>query len=259
MSYFQAIVMGIIQGVGEFLPISSSGHLVLAPWLFEWQTPGLAFDVALHMGTLLAVAAYFWRDWLNLFLGAITGKSAYYRRQFGFLVVGSLPAVVAVLLFKDFLENVRSPLVVATMLIVFAGLLFWADRRPQVRELDEMTIADALLIGAAQAIALIPGVSRSGITMTAGRSLFYRREEAARFSFLLSTPVIFGAGLFELPHMTMGDVDGPFIAGIISSAVMGLLAISFLMGFLKKFGFKAFAIYRVVLGGIIILMCVLRG
>lgn len=255
MSIWQAIMMGIIQGLGEFLPISSSGHLVLAPWLFDWQVPGLTFDIALHMGTLLAVVLYFWKDWIKLFRAALTGKDKENRRIFWFLVVASLPAAVMGFLFKDIIENIlRSPLIVGVMLIVFGIFLYLADRTSQIRRLDSLTLQDALLIGMAQALALVPGVSRSGVTMTAARMFSYTREEAARFSFLLSTPVIFGAGVLEISNMNLGEINLPFLMGVLASGIVGLLCISFLMKFLKRCSFNIFVGYRILLGITIILL-----
>lgn len=255
MSIWQAVMMGVIQGLGEFLPISSSGHLVLAPWLFDWEVPGLTFDIALHMGTLLAVVLYFWKDWFCLFTAALTGRDQDNRRLFWFLVAASLPAAIVGFLFSDIIENVlRSPLIVGVMLIVFGVFLYLSDRTRQIRKLDSLTLRDALLIGMAQAIALIPGVSRSGVTMTAARMFSYTREEAARFSFLLSTPVIFGAGVMEIANINPGDINLPFVMGVLASGIVGLLSISFLMKFLKKASFKIFVGYRILLGIVIILL-----
>jgi len=249
MSVWQAVIMGIIQGLGEFLPISSSGHLVLAPWLFDWEVPGLTFDVALHIGTLLAVIMYFWKDWLRLFNAALTGRDKDNRKIFWYLVIGSVPAAVAGLMFNDIIENVlRSPIIVAVMLIVFGLFLYFADRNRQIRKLDSMTLRDALFIGFAQAIALIPGVSRSGVTMTAARMFSYTREEAARFSFLLSTPVIFGAAVISMRGLNPGDLNTPFIVGILVSCIIGLLSISVLLKFIRTSSFKIFVVYRIILG-----------
>lgn len=257
MSNFHAILMGIIQGLGEFLPISSSGHLVLAPWLFDWNVPGLTFDVALHMGTLAAVVVYFWKDWLSLFGAAITGRDKEKRRIFWFLVLGSIPAAITGLLFHDIIEQtMRAPVITGIMLIVFAFLLYWADRKKQIRHLDTMTVRDALIIGIAQAVALIPGVSRSGITMTAARWFAFTREEAARFSFLLSTPVIFGAGLVEMSGVNPAEINTAFVLGVLVSGFVGLVSISFLLKFLRTFSFTIFVGYRVILGTVIILLSV---
>jgi len=257
MSNFHAILMGIIQGLGEFLPISSSGHLVLAPWLFDWDVPGLTFDVALHMGTLAAVIVYFWKDWLSLFQAAITGRDKEKRKIFWLLVLGSIPAAIIGLFFHDIIEQaMRAPVITGIMLIVFACLLYWADRKKQIRHLDTMTVRDALVIGIAQAVALIPGVSRSGITMTAARWFAFTREEAARFSFLLSTPVIFGAGLVQLSGVNSAEINTAFILGVLVSGIVGLVSISFLLKFLRTFSFTIFVGYRVILGTAIILLSV---
>lgn len=253
MSTWQAIIMGIIQGIGEFLPISSSGHLVLAPWVFDWEVPGLTFDVALHMGTLIAVLLYFWRDWAKLATAAVTRKNAQYQRLFWFLVLATIPAGLAGVLLGDLIEEfLRSPLIVGFTLIFFALLLYIADKKQQLRDLENMTLMDALLIGIAQALALIPGVSRAGITMTAARLFSYSREEAARFSFLLSTPVIFGAGVLELSNVNLSQISFPFIMGVVSSCIVGILSISFLIKYLRTNNFKIFVGYRIILGLIII-------
>ena len=255
MSSFQAIMMGIIQGLGEFLPISSSGHLVLAPWLFDWEVPGLTFDVALHMGTLAAVLLYFWKDWMELFKAALTGHNKEKRKIFWFLVLASIPAAIVGLSLNDIIENVlRSPLVVGVMLIVFAILLYLADQKKEIRRLDSMTLGDALIIGTAQALALVPGVSRAGITMTAARWFSFSREEAARFSFLLSTPVILGAGVLELSNVNFAEISFPFILGVLVSGIVGILCISLLLKFLRTFSFKIFVIYRILLGTLIIVL-----
>jgi len=254
VSILQAVLMGIIQGLGEFLPISSSGHLVLAPWLFDWEVPGLTFDIALHMGTLVAVLLYFWKDWVSLFKAALFGGDQDNRKIFWFLVFASLPAAIVGILFEDIIENaLRSPLIVGVMLIAFGILLNYADKNRQVKKLDSMTLSDALFIGAAQAIALVPGVSRSGVTITAARLFSYTREEAARFSFLLSTPVIFGAGVLKMTHLNPSEISLPFIMGVLASAIVGLLCISFLLQFIKRSSFKIFVVYRIILGTVIII------
>ncbi|MFA6809269.1 MAG: undecaprenyl-diphosphatase UppP [Eubacteriales bacterium] len=253
MFVWQAIVMGIIQGIGEFLPISSSGHLVLLPWLFDWTVPGITFDVALHMGTLLAVLVYFWKDWLKLLTSAVTGKNDDYRKIFWYLVVATIPAGVAGFFMEDLIQNIfRSPIIIGIMLIVFGLFLYFADKKTQLRKLESMNLPDALVIGIAQCMALVPGVSRSGVTMTAARMLSYSREEAARFSFLLSTPVIFGAGVFELSKINPAEFNTAFIAGILVSAIVGLASITFLLRYLKSSDFKIFVGYRIILGLIII-------
>jgi undecaprenyl-diphosphatase len=253
VTVYQAIVLGLVQGIGEFLPVSSSGHLVLMPWLFHWATLGLDYDVALHMGTLLAVLIYFRRDWFRLFRAVLSRGDADERRLFWFLAVACLPAAVAGFFLQDVIENtLRSPLITAFNLIFFGILLYAADRRRQWRKLENMTLSDAIFIGCAQAVALIPGVSRSGITMTAARCFSFSRRDAARFSFLLSTPVILGAGLFQLRGLSFDAMDAPFWVGLAVAALVGLLAIAFLMRFVQRSSFKLFVCYRIVLGLVIL-------
>lgn len=254
MTVFQTIVLGIVQGLGEFLPISSSAHLILIPRVFGWDDPGLTFDVALHMGTLLAVVLYFWKDWLNLFLGAVQKKPSTDKKVFWLLVIATIPAAFFGFLLEKQAESAfRSTILIGVMMIVMGILLYVADKRQRNRQMSDMTIRDAALIGLAQALAIIPGVSRSGSTMTVARFLRLTREEAARFSFLMSTPIIFGAGLVSLRHITLSDINLQFIAGVGTSFIVGLLAISFMLQFLKRSNFGLFVGYRLVVGlGVII-------
>jgi len=258
VTLWQAVVMGIIQGLGEFLPISSSGHLVLAPWFFDWQDPGLTFDIALHAGTLLAVVIYFHQDWLNLIQGTISGKDRKSRRIFWLLVLATLPAAFCGYMFNDLIEmKARSPILIGFMLIIFGLLLHLADKQQQSQKLDNMKVREALFIGLAQAIALIPGVSRSGVTITAARLCSYTREEAARFSFLLSTPVILGATLLSLTELNPGEINLPFICGIIVSCLVGMLSISVLLKIVKRYSLNVFVGYRILLGAVIIFLYLL--
>src|SRR3954466_5218405 len=202
MTPLQAIALGVIQGLSEFLPISSSAHLTLLPWLLGWEDPGLAFDVALHWGTLAAVLAIFWRDWIRLLRAALLRQGEPRdARLFWALVVSSIPAaLIGKLLDRWAEENLRAPLLIACTLGVM-GVVLWACDRAgsKDRGLDQMTLGRALAIGAAQAAALFPGVSRSGSTISVGLAQGFDRESIARFSFLMSTPIIFGAGLLKLP------------------------------------------------------------
>jgi len=263
---WQAALLGALQGITEFLPISSSAHLFLVPEMLGWRYQGLAFDVALHWGTLLALVAAFWRDWLGLAGGALrrdaTGVRA--RGMLARLVLASVPAAVAGLLLEDAAERyLRAPALQAAMLVLFGLLLWLADRAPRARaaadEPDRLPgWGTSLFVGAAQAVALVPGVSRSGVTMTAGRASGLGRVAAARFSFLLATPITFGAGLLELRHVT-GDVPWPAVAsGVASAAVVGLLAIRGLLRWLGRAGFGAFCAYRVALAALILAWLALR-
>ena len=200
MTAVQALVLGVLQGLGEFLPISSSGHLIVVPWLLGWPPQGLSFDVALHVGTLLAVVYAFAADWWRLLTGAGKGLFAGHPlatpegRQLGLLALASVPAAIAGVLLDKWAETTfRSPLLVAGTMAVLGAVLFLADRRAGGASQDEVSLRDALLIGSAQALALVPGVSRSGATISMALFLGYRRESAARFSFMLATPVTFGA------------------------------------------------------------------
>ena len=257
LTILQAVILGIVQGLGEFLPISSSAHLIIVPWLFHWSDPGLTFDVALHMGTLLAVVIYFWQDWLNLIRAALSGKRSEEKRLFWYLVIATVPGAFFGFLLEDKAATVfRAPLLIGIMMIVMGIILYVADRRQQVRRIDTMTVSDAILIGLSQALAIIPGVSRSGSTMTAARLLSMTRADAARFSFLMSTPIIFGAGLLKLRHLTAAAINAPFIAGVLSSFIVGILSISFLLRYLRNNNFKLFVGYRLIVGLGILLVVV---
>jgi len=259
-SMIQAIILGIVQGLTEFLPISSTAHLILVPWLFGWQDPGLAFDVILHLGTLTGIIAFFWRDFYRMFCGMIfRSKNTIHAHNVDgkigwYIVIGTVPAGLAGLLFKDRIETVlRSPSIIALTLILFALLLWWAERGGRKkRDLAQMNILDTIIIGLAQAFALIPGVSRSGITMTAGLFRDLERATAARFAFLLSAPIILAGGLLSfLDVYKIGFSQGmlwPSFGGFIASAVSGFLAIKYLLIFLSRQKVNIFVYYRILLG-----------
>jgi undecaprenyl-diphosphatase len=253
--------MGIIQGLGEFLPISSSAHLVLAPWAFGWSDPGLSFDVALHMGTLFAVVAFFWRDWLELINEAVIKRRRTQKASlFWYLVIATIPGGLAGYILEEQAETVfRNPLLIAIMLIIMGLILYLVDRRALKRKnMNGISLSDSLLIGLSQAFAIIPGVSRSGVTMTAGRALGLTRETAARFSFLLSTPIIFGAGVMKLKDIAPGDINIAFITGVASSAVVGFLSIGFLLRYLSERSFALFVWYRFLIGLAVIALVYVR-
>ncbi|CAA7602479.1 undecaprenyl-diphosphate phosphatase [Acididesulfobacillus acetoxydans] len=259
MTVFQAVVLGIVQGLGEFLPISSSAHLILVPWLAGWPVPGLTFDVALHMGTLLAVVLYFWHDWLNLIRSALRRRPSEEKRLFWYLVVATIPGGLFGVLLEKKAETVfRAPALIGALLVVMGIVLYLADKKRQARNLDTMTIGDALWIGLSQALAILPGVSRSGSTIAAARWLHLSREAAARFSFLMSTPIILGAGILKLRHLTPAALNLPFIAGVLSSFVVGILSISFFLKFLRHNNLNIFVGYRLILGLGVILLAVFR-
>ena len=267
MTVFQAVIMGLVQGLAEFLPISSTAHLILFPWFFGWDPKlfDLTFDVALHMGTLLAVLIFFWRDWVNLITAAVKalgGVSTVESRLFWYLVIAVIPGgVFGVLLDKKAETMFRSPLPIAIMLIVMGLVLYWADRQGSKRlGIERVGLGSSLLIGFSQAIALIPGVSRSGITMTAGLASGLNREAAARFSFLLSAPIILGAGLVKVPELlkTPGAVNLAFWISIIVSALAGMASIGFLLRYLQRKSFVPFVWYRLLLGVLILIIVIAR-
>lgn len=262
MTVWQAVVLGLVQGLGEFLPISSSAHLVLVPWLFRWADPGLAFDVALHLGTLVAVVAFFWRDWLKLFLGACKGFRTKEGRLFWYLVLASLPGAAAGYLLEDYAETVfRTPALIAVMLILMGMVLYLADRKgKKMTGIGRVTLWQSLLIGISQALAIIPGVSRSGITMTTGLLTGLTREGAARFSFLLSAPIIFGAGVVKVPELLTqpGMIDAPFLVGVLVSALSGVASIGFLLRYVQTKDYLPFVWYRFLLGGVVLLVALMR-
>ncbi|MFZ3102736.1 MAG: undecaprenyl-diphosphatase UppP [Desulfitobacteriaceae bacterium] len=260
MTIFQALILGLVQGLGEFLPISSSAHLILVPWLFGWQDPGLTFDVALHMGTLFAVVLYFWKDWVKLFQAALAKRPSPEKRLFWYLVLATIPGALFGLAFEKQAETVfRSPLLIGIMLILMGIFLYIADKKRQVRRLDTMNFTDAIWIGFSQALAIIPGVSRSGSTMTTARFLNLCREDAARFSFLMSTPIILGAGVLKLRHLTLSALDAPFFVGVLTSFIVGILSISFLLNYLRTKNFQVFVLYRFLVGIGVLILYYIKG
>jgi undecaprenyl-diphosphatase len=266
LTLWQAAVLGTLQGLGEFLPISSSAHLSLAPWAFHWNAPGLAFDVALHLGTLVALVGFFWTEWVALARAglnvATSGRvETIAEKRVVFIAIATVPAAVLGLLFEEQAETIfRTPVLTATALIVMGALLWWADRSaPMTRQLSEMTWKQALLIGCAQAFALIPGVSRSGSTITAARALSFDRQSAAVFSFLMSMPVITAAAILKVPKLLAGGIDNTVLVGIAAAAVSSWLAIAVLLRFIQRYGFAVFAIYRFVLGIAVYALVAFRG
>ncbi len=262
MTIWQAVVLGLVQGLGEFLPISSSAHLVLVPWIFGWPDPGLTFDVALHLGTLVAVVAFFWRDWLNLIAGAFRGSRTVEGRLFWYLVLASVPGAVFGFLMESKAETVfRNPALIAAMLIIMGAVLYLADHNGAKRiNIEKIGLGRSLLIGLSQALAIIPGVSRSGITMTTGLFTGLTREGAARFSFLLSVPIILGAGLVKIPDLLAQPemVNLAFLTGMIISAVSGVASISFLLRYVRTKSYLPFVWYRFALGVLVLMLFFLQ-
>jgi len=266
MTVLQALVLGIVQGLGEFLPISSSAHLVLTPWVFGWPDPGLAFDVALHIGTLAAVLWYFRAEWVKLTQSGVAllrtrRADTEEKRRLLYIVVATIPAALAGLVLEDYAESTfRSPTLIALTLIVMGIVLWAADRyAPRDRPLDNMRARDAVLVGLAQIFALVPGVSRSGSTMTAARGLRFDRQSAAVFSFLMSMPITAAAAVLKAPTLLRADDRMTLIVGIISAAASGWLAIAVLLRYVSRHSYGLFAVYRLLLGAAVLALVAARG
>jgi undecaprenyl-diphosphatase len=262
LDILQAGILGLVQGLGEFLPISSSAHLVIVPWLFNWEDQGLTFDIALHIGTLIAVAIYFWKDWLQLITKGVTDARSREGRLFWYLVLATIPgAMIGLLLEKKAETSFRNPILIAIMLIALGIVLYWVDRKSAKKiEAENISLKTSFLIGLSQALAIIPGVSRSGITMTTGLFLGLTREGAARFSFLLSAPIIFGAAIVKVPHIIANPavITTNFIVGMVVSCVTGIASIGFLLRYVQTKTFLPFAWYRFILGALILTIVFLK-
>lgn len=275
MDIVAAAILGLVQGLTEFLPVSSSAHLILVPWIFGWEPNGLIFDVSLHVGTAIAVLAFFWKDWIVLAREGITGIlqgrpfDGTERRLAWFLLVGTIPAMVVGLAFESTVEEaLRSPIVTVVTLVVFGMLLYFAERRGrQNRTLAQLTLTDTILIGAGQALALIPGVSRSGITISAALLRDMDRPSSARFSFLLATPIVVGAGLLEGWHLLKAVRQpgaGPeafsgmswvvLAVGVGTAAITGFLCIRYFLRYIQSNTFTPFVVYRVALAVVVLIM-----
>ena len=260
MDILQAVILGLVQGLGEFLPISSSAHLVLTPWLFGWPDQGLAFDVALHLGTLVAVVAYFWRDIIELLICGLFQPRSLDGRLFWYLIVASIPGAVFGYLLENQAATVfRSPLLIALTLTLMGIGLWLADRKGRKsRDMEDITLMDSIIVGISQALAIIPGVSRSGITMSTGLLTGMKRETAARFSFLMSVPIIAGAALLKVPDLQPADFSLAFILGVLTAAVVGFLAIRFLLQYLRHGSYLLFTWYRILLAALVVAVFFLR-
>jgi len=276
MPLFQAIVLALLQALTEFLPVSSTAHLIIFPWLLGWKDPGLAFDVALHAGTLLALVLYFFKDWLTLVLcglgmkypaTALAEEIAHNRKMFWYLLIGTIPAGVAGVLFHHQIEEtLRTPKIIGVSMVLIALLMWWADSKKDLtRQEQESNLGDALTIGTAQALALWPGVSRSGITITTGLFRRLTRAAATRFSFILSVPAIAGAVVMELPKLIkmhkVGGLDLPIstlVVSILVSGLAGYAVIAFFLKYLQTRTLKPFVYYRLILGIIILVLAFLQ-
>lgn len=257
----QALILGIVQGLTELLPISSSAHLNLIPWIFNWDIPE-SFDVALHFGTLLAIGIYFFKDWIALIKGGYNQVAKKEKttegRMFWYIVAATIPGGIIGFVLDHFVGDVlgNMPLVIAFALILMGIILYIVDKKaPSKTKYEDMTFKQTFFIGLSQALAFIPGVSRSGVTMTAGRIMGVERESTAKYSFMLSAPIVLGATLYKFKDFVFGM---PFIVGVLASFLVGLAVIKFLLKYLKKGSFKVFAVYRVVLGIAIIGLYIAR-
>ena len=267
MSILQAVILGIVQGLTELLPISSSAHLNLIPWIFNWtQNPEFevafeAFDVALHAGTLLAIGIFFFKDWIALIKGGfnqvVKKETTTEGRMFWYIVLATIPGGIIGFLLDHFLEDtLKTPIIMGIMLIIMGIILYIIDSKCKATtEYKDMTLKQTFLIGLSQAIAFIPGVSRSGITMTTARLMKVDRTSAAKYSFMLSAPIVLAATIFKLKDFVFSI---PFFIGILTSFIVGLLVIKFLLQYLQKGSFKGFAIYRVIFGIFVIALYFIR-
>lgn len=268
MDILNTFILGFVQGIAEFLPISSSAHLVIAPWLFNFKDPGLGFDVALHWATLLAVLAYFRMDVLNLIRGFWHSlwpssrdlKNNIWQKLAWLLVLASIPgAIVGKLLEEQAATVFRNPLLIAGTLSIFGVILFFVDKySKRQKDLNHISWLNALIVGLSQTFALIPGVSRSGSTITAGLLLGFKREDIARFSFLMSLPITFGAGLLKVSEFGVGVSLPALIVGFLTAAVSGFLAIKYLIIYLGKNDFKIFVWYRFAFAALIVIVYLIR-
>lgn len=268
MPLYQAIVLAIVQGLTEFLPVSSSAHLALVPWLFGWKDPGLAFDIALHAGTLLSILLYFFRDWFQILMNGLGVRSRggdpelqRNRMLLWLIALATIPVGIAGLLFGKQAEGVlRTPYIIGTMLILVGVVMGIADRAlgtRQGRGIGHINLIDAITIGLGQALAIVPGTSRSGITITTGLFRGLDRYTAARFSFLMSTPAIAAAALKAAHDLKKAgglppDMRAPFIVGFLVSGLVGALVIGWFLNYLQRFTLRFFVAYRIVFGIIVL-------
>lgn len=266
MDIFQSIVLGIVQGIGEFLPISSSAHLKIVPFLFNWETHSMSFDVALHFGTLIAVLIFFWKDWFGLLKGAfnkvVHKKNSNENKMFWYLVIATIPGAIIGKLFEDKIDlifsNQSNIWIVALLLALMGVLIFLGDKYAEKKykdkdtKFEDLTLKQTFLIGVSQALAVIPGFSRSGTTILTARLVGASRDAAAKFTFLLSAPIIFGAAIIKIPELLSGGDILPLVTGIVVSAIVGIASIKFLLNYIKRNDFAIFAYYRIIIAIIIL-------
>lgn len=257
----KSIILGIIQGIGEFLPISSSAHLILVPYLFGWEQSSLAYDIALHFGTLLAVLVIFFKDWWNLFIGAVDkvtkGKDSFENKMFWYLVIATIPGALLGVLLDDVVENIfrQKIWLIASSLAIMGVLIYlgdrWADKHYKIEtDFKHISLKQAFLIGLSQALAIIPGFSRSGTTILTARLLGLSKSAATKFTFLLSVPIIAGATILEMGNLAF---TWETLMGVFTAFIVGIFSIKFLLNYIKRHDFSVFAIYRVIFAAIILI------
>ncbi len=260
MEIYQAIILGIVQGLTELLPISSSAHLYLIPWFFNWNIPD-AFDVALHFGTLLAIGLFFFKDWIELIKGGynliIKKEKSVEGRMFWYIVLATIPGGIIGFVLDKYAEGfLQKPIIIAIALIVMGTILYLIDKYSKKEvEYKEMTLKQTFLIGLSQALAFIPGVSRSGITMTTGRALHIKREAVAKYSFMLSAPIVLAATILKIQEF---QFNLAFFCGVLASFIVGILVIKLLLRYLEKGSFRLFAIYRVIIGAVVLVYMLVK-
>jgi undecaprenyl-diphosphatase len=260
MNIFWAAFMGIIQGLTEFFPVSSSAHLTLAPWVFNFPDPGLSFDIALHAGTFFAILIALWLDWKVMVRALLLKKPSFEKKMIIFLITTSIPGAIFGYLLESKAETIfRAPLLIAATLAVFGLILFLVDKYlPDRDEIKKMTYEKSFLIGLSQALAIIPGVSRSGATITAGRILGFNRETAVKYSFLAALPIIFGASVFGLRKVPFSDLLSiPWLVGFLAALISSIFAMKFLLRYVKKNNFN-FVWYRLAISALIVILIITR-
>jgi len=261
MEILKTIILGIIQGIGEFLPISSSAHLILVPYLFNWEPSSMAYDIALHFGTLAAVLVIFFKDWWKLFIGAVNkitkGKNSFDNKMFWYMVLATIPGAVLGFLLDDVVENIfrTNIALIASSLAIMGVLIYlgdkWADKHYKIEtDFEHINLKQALCIGLSQALAIIPGFSRSGTTILTARLMGLSKNAATKFTFLLSVPIIAGATILEVGNL---ELSAETFMGVFIAFVVGIITIKFLLNYIKKHDFSVFAIYRVIFAIIILI------
>jgi Uncharacterized bacitracin resistance protein len=259
MIFFQAIIYGIVQGITEFLPVSSTAHLNLLPWIFGWESLGNTFDVALHFGTAIAVIVFFRKEWVSILSAGFTKPKTADGKLFWWIVIATIPGGIAGVALDKYMGNF-SPLLTGVLLVVMGIILYACDKYSKNDvSLEKMGVGRSLIVGIAQVLAIVPGVSRSGITMAAGRACRVDRTSIAKFTFLISTPIILGDALFHAKDLSGMNIQVlPFMIAIATAAIVGMLTIRFLLNFLKTKSLLVFALYRFIFGAFVIALYLIR-